>query len=198
MDQEEALKQIKLIRQIMYKAAEHIFFSPWQWIEWGLLITIGCALTIWRPFTIQQNHLLFLWIIIFILGGALETLIWMRAAQIRGIEPFNPFILKIWGVAGCIMMIAIIMSLVFFQLCLFLYIPGLWMLSIGAVLYACVILGGRKRLLIYGTILIVSGIVALSFFVTWSLYVLMVGFGFGALFFGFLQLFMDKKNKTRE
>jgi len=193
MDQEEALKQIKIIRQMMSRATDKFFFSPWQWIEWALLIIIGCVLTIWCPAVMCKMPLLFLWVIIFIVGGSLETLIWMRAAQNRGVEPFNPLIMRIWGMAGCIMFIAIILSLVFIQIHQPFYIPGLWMLSMGVTLYSCVILGGRKRLLIIGTILLVCGLTALSFLVVYSLYVLMAGFGLGGLLYGVWQLYADRK-----
>jgi len=38
MEQQEALEQIKLIRDTMQKASQKFFFSPRQWIEWGFVV----------------------------------------------------------------------------------------------------------------------------------------------------------------
>ena len=47
MEQQEALEQIKLIRETMQKATQKFFFSPWQWIEWGIVVIIGGLITHW-------------------------------------------------------------------------------------------------------------------------------------------------------
>ncbi|MBN2410987.1 hypothetical protein JXQ31_04790 [candidate division KSB1 bacterium] len=194
MDQEEALKQIKQIRQMMTKASERILFSPWQWIEWGILIVVGCIVNI--LFLTGQHQILFLWIAIFILGGALETVIWMKKAQSEGVEPFNPFLMKMWGIAGSIILIGVIFSFVFYQINQVLYIPGLWLIIMGVALYSISILGARMELFFYGIICLVSGILAVSPLLDYSLYILMVSFGFGGIFFGIYMQIREKQIKS--
>ncbi len=196
MDQEEALEQIKQIRQMMTKASERILFSPWQWIEWGILIVVGCIVNI--LFLTRQHQVLFLWIAIFILGGALETVIWMKKAQSEGVEPFNPFLMKMWGIAGSIVMIGVIFSFVFYQINQPLYIPGLWLIIMGVGLYSISILGARIELFFYGTICLVSGILAVSPLLDYSLYILMVSFGFGGIIFGIYMQIREKQIKSKQ
>ncbi len=187
MNQEEALKQIKLIREMVQKASERFLFSPWQWIEWGVLVIVGCLLTYWLQ-SIGSNNIIFLWIAIFIIGGALESYIWMVAARQRGVEPFNTFILRLWGVGCTIMLMAIILTFVFVTLHQSLYIVGLWLMTIGTMWLSFSIMAERKDLLLFGTVQMLGGILAVSFLLKYSLLVGAVFFGIGALAHGIYSL----------
>jgi len=188
MNQEEALKQIKLIREMVQKASERFLFSPWQWIEWGVLVIVGCLITYGLQRIGSDNNIIFLWIAIFIIGGALETYIWMVAARGRGVEPFNPFILKLWGVAFTIMVMAIILTFVFINLHQALYIPGLWLMTMGSVMVNFFIMAERKDMLLFGIVQMIGGILAVSFLLKYSLLVGAVFFGIGALIHGIYSL----------
>jgi len=192
MKQEEAMEQIRLIREMMQKASHRFLFSPWQWIEWGVLIIIGYLATSWLQNHGQSNHIIILWISIFIIGAALESYIWMAAARRRGIEPFNAFILKLWGVAFAIMTMSIILSFIFIDLRQALYIPGLWLMTMGVVMVTFFILAERKDLLLFGATQMVGGILAVSFLLEHSLLVGAVFFGIGALIHGIYSLLKMK------
>ena len=188
MKQEEALEQIRLIREMMQKASQKFLFSPWQWIEWGVLVIVGCLLTHWLQNSGSANNIIFLWIAIFIIGGALESYIWMVAARRRGIEPFNTYILRLWGVAFTIMTMAIILTFVFIDLHQTLYIPGLWLMTMGVVMVSFFIMAERKDLFLFGVTQIVGGVLAVSFLLEHSLLVGAVFFGIGALIHGIYSL----------
>lgn len=188
MNQEEALKQIKLIREMVQKASERFLFSPWQWIEWGALVIVGCLTTYWLQSIGRPDNIIFLWIAIFITGGALETYIWMVAARGRGVEPFNPFILKLWGVAFTTMVLAIIFTFVFINLHLALYLPGLWLVTMGVVMVNFFIMAERKDMLLLGIVQMIGGILAVSFLLKYSLLVGAVFFGVGSMSHGIYSL----------
>ena len=162
MNQKEALNQIKLIREMMQTASQKFLFSPWQWIEWGILVILGCLFTYWLQNHGQPNHIIFLWISIFIAGGTLEVYIWTVTARNRGVEPFNSFILKLWGVAYSIMIMSVILTIVFIDLNQLLYIPGLWLMTIAVVMLSFFFIADRKDLLIFGVVQMIGGILAVS------------------------------------
>jgi len=180
---------------MMSNASERFFFSPWQWIEWGILVIAGCVLNLF--FLTNPNHLLFLWISIFFLGGALEMIIWMRSIQHRGMEPFNPFLLKIWSIAGLFLMIGVIYTLVFFQLAKPEYIPGLWLIVTGLAMYTFTIMGARIVIFIFGTVYVFGGILASSIFINHSIYLLMISFGFGSVLCGIFMFLTQKKTEKQ-
>ncbi len=195
MNNKEALEQIKHIRAMMEKAYEQIIFSPWQWIEWGILVIIGCLATMWLASHQQTSHLLLLWILIFIIGGALETLIWMKTAEKRGIEPFNPFVMKIWGIAGIIMVQAIVLTIVFGHLQMYQLIPGLWMTSFSGLFFILVIMGAKTEILMFAIVLAIGGILSLSILVNYSIILLMISFGVSCIAFGTYSV-LNKRTMT--
>lgn len=188
MKQEEALGQIKLIREMMQKASDRFLFSPWQWIEWGVLISVGYIITLLLQKYGQSGYIFFLWLSIFVIGSVLETYIWMTAARERGIEPFNYFILKLWGVAFTIMAMSIILTFVFISLGHILYIPGLWLMTMGVIMISFFILSDRKNLFVFGIAQMVGGLLAVSFMLKFALLIGAVFFGIGALINGIYLL----------
>lgn len=192
---EEAIEQIRHIRNTMAQASKHFFMSAWQWIEWGVLIILGGLVTLYLVHQNKSEHITYIWIAIFILGGALETIIWYRGAQDRGINPLQPFYLKIWGVLFALMMVAIFYTLIFVQIGLPLYIPGLWMLVFGICIFMMVILGDRNDLILMGSIQVISGILASSLLLDYSIHVGTISFGFGSTVMGLYQLYNDKKQR---
>ena len=195
MEQNEALQQIKYIREMMDKASQRMFFSPWQWIEWGALVM---AAGIWTQHMLnrgQQHYILYLWIIVFIVGSTLETLFWMREAQMRGVEPLNPFLMKVWGIALGIFLIPIVFTPVFINIHLPQYIPGIWMLSIGVAMFAWVLLSIRKEIWIFCELMLISGILSVSLFLDHSLAILTWSFGLGGFLMGIYLMLTQKRNK---
>ncbi len=198
MKQEEALDQIKYIRDLMDKATDRMFFSPWQWIEWGFLGLAGGLITEWLIKTNQYSFILNLWIIIFIIGGTLETFFWFREAKSRGIEPFNPFLMKMWGIAFSIFLFPIIFTTVFIQIDQAIYIPGLWLISTGIAMFSMVIFSVRKILLFFCETMVISGILAVSIFLKYGLEIFTWVFGFGALLIGILLLIVHPKKGAKK
>jgi len=184
MEPDDALKDIKTIRKLMTQAARPIFFSPWQWIEWGIIVLVGCILTYWLGSHITQSNLAFLWIFLIVLGGFLETVIWYRESKAHGVEPINTFSLQLVLVAFLVFFIAIIFSIVFIQLQHLQYIPGAWMLSIGVALWIIAIFSARRDLVPLGIIQILGSLLAVSFLIDYSLLVTALCLGIGPIVWG--------------
>jgi hypothetical protein len=198
MEQQEALEQIKLIRETMQKATQKFFFSPWQWIEWGVVVILGGILTHWLLALGDTSHITTVWISVLIVGGTLEGIVWILDAQRRGIDLFSPFFLKIWGVFGCFLMPGFIMTPVFVQLDLATYLIGFWLIVAGSAMFMLVLLGDRKDILWMGLFLLLSGILSVSIFVEHALHIGVGSFGIGGLLFGIYLLVKEKRHQKSE
>jgi hypothetical protein len=198
MDQQEALDQIKVIRRIMESVSQQMFFSPWQWIEWGVLGILGSLATIYLWHQQQVSEVLFLWIAIFVVGGVAESSIWLKSAQRRGVEPFHPFVKKTWSIAGLIMLLALILSAVFIRAGQLLYLPGLWLLDLGVIVLVIVILISKKEMLLIGGELLAGGVLAVSLLLDDSILVFLVCFGFGSLVMGIYMLIVERKISNKQ
>jgi len=196
MEQKEALEQIKLIRDMMHKASQKFFFSPWQWIEWGIVVLVGGILTHWLIITGDSTHISTVWISVFIIGGTLEGVAWVLDALRRGIDPFSPFVLKIWGALGCLLLPALFFTIVLIQLHLSLYIVGLWLITTGAAMFMIVLLGERKELMLFGVLMLVCGILSATIFIDQALLIGVTSFGFGSLIMGIYVLIKDNKSEV--
>ncbi len=195
MEQQEALLQIKHIREMMQNASHKFFFSPWQWIDWAIVVLVAGGLTQWQLSTGSTAHIPLLWIAAFVVGSTLEGIAWILDAQSRGLDPFNPFLLKIWGVMFCIILPPIIYSIVFIQLNLPYQLVGLWLTSMGAAMYALVLLGERRDLLWFGTLMLIVGILTFSILLEYAVLVGTLSFGLGGLTMGLLLLYKEKHQK---
>lgn len=198
MDQNEALEQIKLIRDTMQKATQKFFFSPWQWIEWGIVVIVGGIITHWLLASGGTAHIPTVWIGVLIIGGTLEGIVWLLDAQRRGIDMFNPFFLKIWGVFACFLAPGFIMTPVFVQLNLSTHLIGFWLIITGAAMFMLVLLGDRKDIIWMGLLLFVSGILSVSIFVDQALHIGVASFGVGGLVFGLYLLLKEKREQKNE
>jgi hypothetical protein len=198
MDQQEALDQIKVIKRIMESVSQQMFFSPWQWIEWGMLGIFGSLATIYLWHQQQVSEVLFLWIAIFVVGGVVESFIWLKSVQHRGIEPFHPFVKKTWSIAGLIMLLALILSAVFIRTGQLLYLPGLWLLDLGVIVLVIVILISKKEMLLIGGELLAGGVLAVSLLLDDSILVFLVCFGIVSLVMGVYMLIVERKNANKQ
>lgn len=198
MEQHEALEQIRLIRDTMNKASQKIFFSPWQWIDWGIVVIIGGLITHWLLAMGEETHIFMVWIAVFIIGGTLEGVVWILDAQRRGIDPFHPFILKIWGVLGCILIPALIFTIPLIQLDHSIYVVGLWLITIGAAMLALVLLGERKELLLFSILMITAGVLSVSILVDIALHIGILSFGVGGFLMGLYMRFKEKRQSKKE
>lgn len=193
---EQAMQQIQHIRNTMAQVSRRFFMSAWQWIEWGILVMIGGVITL---YLVQQNkseHITYIWIAVFILGGALETIIWYKGARDRGINPLQPFYMKIWGVLFAMLTVAIFYTLIFVEIGLPLYIPGLWLLIFGICVFIMVILGERNDLVLMSSVQVISGILASSILLDYAIHVGTIAFGVGSTVMGLYQLYTEKKHRS--
>ena len=195
MKQSKAEQQLKYIHEIMNKATHDFFFSPWQWIEWGLLVIAGCLATIF--IRLEATNLIILWLLIFVVGGALETWIWLGSAQKKDLNLSSPFYQKMWGVLGLFIIAGVILSIVFLQVKLPLYIPGLWLLLFGSCLFTLVLFGSRKDLNLFAITSYVAGALCLTLLVNYSLYFLLIFFGVNSTLVGTFQLIKAKKKRGK-
>jgi hypothetical protein len=195
MEQQEALEQIKLIREMMHKASQKFFFSPWQWIEWGVVVLIGGFLSHLLIGRGDTTHISTVWISVFIVGATLEGVAWILDAQRRGVDPFSPFVLKIWGALGCILLPGIFFTIILVQLHLSIYIVGLWLITTGSAMFMIVLLGERKELFLFGLVMLVCGIASASIFIDQALHIGVFSFGLGSLIMGVYVLIKEKKQK---
>ena len=198
MEQQEAIDQIQLIRDMMHKASQKFFFSPWQWVEWGVVVIIGGALTHWRLAIGDTVHISTVWIGVLIVGGTLEGVAWILDGQRRGLDPFSPFMLQIWGVLSCLLIPSTIFTVVLAQLGLPLYIVGTWLTTIGAAMFMLVLLGERKELVLFGLLMLVCGILSVSIFIKEALHIGVLSFGVGGLFMGIYMLMKEKRHEKNE
>lgn len=197
MEQQEALEQIKLIRETMQKATQKFFFSPWQWIEWGIVVILGGVITHWLLAVGDTTHITTVWVSVLIIGSILEGVAWILDAQRRGIDLFSPFVLKIWGVFGCFLAPGFIMTPIFVQLDLANHLIGFWLMITGSAMFMLVLLGDRKDILWMGLLLLVSGILSVSIFVEHALHIGVASFGVGGLLFGIYLLFKEKRDQKK-
>ena len=193
MKQQEAEQQIKYIHDMMHNATHNFFFSPWQWIEWGLLVILGCVTTLFL--NVSSTNLLILWLSIFLVGGALESWIWIGSAHKKGIDLLSQFYLRMWGVLGLFLVVGIILSIVFYQVNLPVFIPGTWLLLLGSCLFTLVLFGSRKDFNLFATTSYIAGILSLTFFVEYSLYLLLIFFGVNSTIVGVYQLIKAHKER---
>ena len=177
----------------MHNATHNFFFSPWQWIEWGLLVIIGCVTTLFL--NLNATNLLILWLSIFLVGGALETWIWLVSAHKKSIDPLSEFYRKMWGVLGLFLAVGIILSIVFYQVNLPLFIPGTCLLLLGSCLFTLVLFGSRKDLNLFAITSYIAGVLSLTFFVEHSLYFLLIFFGVNSTIVGLYQLIKAQKER---
>ncbi len=198
MEQQEAIEQIKLIREMMQRASHRFFFSPWQWIEWGVVVLIAGLTTQWMLATNNTENIFMLWTAAFIVGGTLEGVAWVLDAQRRGLDPLNPFYLKIWGVFFCLMLPAVVFTIVLVQVHLPLYIVGLWLTTIAAAMFVVVLMGERKELMLVGALMLSGGIFSVSILLEQAVLVGTVCFGGGGLLTGIYLYFRDKQNLSEE
>lgn len=192
MEQQEALEHIKLIRETMQKATHQFFFSPWQWIEWGVVVIIGGLVTIWMQATNNTEHVLMVWLTALIVGSTLEGVAWVLDVQHRGYDPLSPIYLKIWGIFFCLLIPATVFSIVLVQVRMPLYIVGLWLVTVAAAMFALVLFGERKELMYFGALMLIGGILSVSLFVEQALWIGVICFGGGSLISGIFLLIQDK------
>ncbi len=186
MEPDDALKDIKTIRKLMTQAARPIFFSPWQWVEWGIIVLVGCMFTYWLGDYFTQTNLAFFWIFLIVLGGFLEAAIWYKESIAHGVEPINTFSIQLLLVASLLFFVAIIFSIVFIQIEHLQYIPGAWMLCTGVALWIIAIFSARKDLVPLGIIQILGSLLAVSFFIDYSLLVTAICLGLGFIAWGLI------------
>ena len=199
MEQQEALEQIKLIHETIQKATLHFFFSPWQWIEWGVVVIVGGLATIWMQATDNTEHILMVWLAVFIVGSTLEGVAWVLDVQHRGYDPLSPIYLKIWGIFFCLLLPAAVFTVVLAQLHVPLYIVGLWLVTVSAAMFMLVFFGERRELMYFGIMMLVGGILAVSILIDQAVWVGIVCFGGGSLLTGLYLLIKDiKKYHSKE
>jgi len=193
MEQQEALEQIKLIRETMQKATHQFLFSPWQWIEWGVVVIIGGLTTLWMQATNNTEYILMVWLAVLIVGSTLEGVAWLLAVQHRGYDPLSPIYLKIWGIFFCLLLPATVFSIVLAQLHLPLYIVGLWIVTVAAAMFILVLFGERKELMYFGALMLIGGILSVSIFIDQAIWLGVICFGGGSLATGIYLLIQDNK-----
>lgn len=186
MDQKEALERIRYIKETMARATHSFFFSPWQWIEWGLLVVAGCLVTL--VMSLSSVQLITLWISIFVVGAILESWIWLNAASQKGIEPSDPFYLKLMGVMGLFLLLGMIMTFVLVKAGGPLFVPGIWLLITGSCMFTLTFFGARSDFLFIGTANYLGGILAVTLLVHYSVHILLFAFGVLGILQGFFQL----------
>ena len=198
MDQQEAFEQIKLIRETMQQATRRFFFSPWQWIEWGIVVIIAGLTTQWMIAANKSEHIVLLWVAAFIIGSVLEGVAWVLEAQHRGYDPFSPIYLKMWGIFLCMMLPGVIFTIVLVQINLPLYLVGLWLITIASVMFVLVILGERRELMLFGMFMLIGGLLSLSLLLQQAMLVGVACFGMGGLLMGVYLLIKDKTIKKED
>ena len=198
MQEQQAIEQIRIIRETMQRASRQFFTSPWQFIEWGILIFLGCLATLIMQANNATEHLAMLWIGIFIIGGALESISWLQEASKKGVDPLTPYFMKIWWVFLSLIAFGVIFTLVFYQLGQPLYIVGLWHCLMGVAVYNLVLLGDHREFIWFGTLQWVAGLLALTVLYEHAVWVAMFGFGISCTLMGIYFLIKEKRRPEKE
>jgi len=87
---------------------------------------------------------------------------------------------------------SIVLTFVFIDLNQILYIPGLWLMTMGTIFLSFFLLADRKDLLVIGAFQMVGGILAVSILLSFALYMLFIFFGIGSLTMGIYMLIKSK------
>ncbi len=187
MKPEEAMEELRVIRQIMSKNISPLIISGWEVVSWGLMILIGGLITHYYstpgdPLSLSPR-LGILWIFLLLTASILETFFYVRTAHKEGLPLLSPIIVRFYLGFSALIIAGSAFHLIFHQQGLFLHIPGSWMLIAGAG-YIYVGLFVIMEFWILGLITMVGGLLALGPFLDYSFLVTALFAGAGWILWG--------------
>jgi hypothetical protein len=195
MDEAQAERDIKLIRQIMERSAHYMNFSGVSGIVAGMLALAGCWATYWIAYNVPEKRqdplYLTTWIAILILAICQDFVLGQRKARKRGEAFFTPATAQVIRAVVPGVFIAFVLSLQALRLGQLDIIPAIWALGYGAAVFAAGLFTVRE-VRVFGILQMATGAVGLFFFSQSenSLYLLAVSFGLYHILYG---LWMTRK-----
>ena len=187
MKPEEAMEDLRVIRQIMSKNISPLAFSGWEVVSWGVMILIGGLITHYYstpgdPLSLSPG-IAVLWIVLLITASILETFFYVRKAIRDHLPLVSPIIIHFYLGFAAIIVAGGAFHLIFHKLGLFLHIPGSWMLIAGAgYIYSGLFV--IMEFWVLGIITMVGGILAVGPFLDYSFLVTALFAGVGWILWG--------------
>ncbi len=170
-----------------YKAAsKKIYGSPWQLVIWGLCSHLGTVLTQILLQNYDPVYIFSLWLGIFFLGTMHDAM----AANRYGGYPqpvkngLKTHVLRLWLMQNLLIVTGLVVTIIFVYIAVYDYIPGIWLIFISLILFLHIIFAQRMELIPFAALLLLGGIVSLTFLVPFSLNVFSLCFGIGGMVFG--------------
>ncbi|MBN1574259.1 MAG: hypothetical protein JW984_13760 [Deltaproteobacteria bacterium] len=188
-----ALEEIRYIREVM-EGTKDFFISGWSGIAWGVAIIIGVMLTeriISHPPDLGVSKTLWvLWIIVFTFASGVETFYFFKGAKDTGRIIISTVTVRIFATETVMSVQGLILTLLLIHIGFPSYIPGAWLLILGAMMFVAGLFfpGG---IWVFGGLTFVASIIA---FIMPEMGLVCLGFG-GAvsLFWGLAYLTKRRK-----
>ena len=99
MKPEQAIEDLKIIRQVMSRTLPSMVMSGWQGISWGVVSLLGGTLThhycVAGTTSFTSPGISLLWILLLIVGGTAETFFYIRKARRNRISLLSPVVKNI-------------------------------------------------------------------------------------------------------
>lgn len=188
-----ALEDIRYIREILL-GSKDFFISGWSGIAWGIALIVGVIFTNWvisHPPELGVSKTLWVaWIILFTLVSSVEAYYYYKGARDTGRSILSTISARIIAVDLVICVQGLTLTLLFFHLGIPGYIPGVWLLSTGGLIFVAGVFfpGG---IWIFGGLTFVASIIA---FIMPEMGLYCIGFaGAVSLFWGIVYLVVRRK-----
>ncbi len=133
-DVEKAISDIKYIKGVM-NASKDFFMSGWPGVAWGIAILLGTILTaqITRhpPKWDLSGTIWSLWIILGAMASGVEMFYFFKGTREAGKPILSALPIKIVLAEVLMTVEGLILTMLFIQTKMTIYIPGAWLLSMG-------------------------------------------------------------------
>jgi hypothetical protein len=161
--------------------------SGWQGISWGVVSLLGGTLThhycVAGTTSFTSPGISLLWILLLIVGGTAETFFYIRKARRNRIPLLSPVVKNVMIGFTAFIVLGGIFHWIFQHLGRFHYIPGSWMLILGA---GSIFIGlfSIMEIWVLGLVLMSGGVLAVGPFLGASYLMLALFGGIGSILWG--------------
>lgn len=136
-DVEKAISDIKYIKGVM-NASKDFFMSGWPGVAWGIAILLGTILTALilkhPPKWDLSGTIWSLWIILGAMASGVEMFYFFKGTREAGKPILSALPIKIILAEVLMTVEGLILTMLFIQTKMTIYIPGAWLLSMGTAL----------------------------------------------------------------
>lgn len=194
MNREELIDNIKYIKDVISSSTHYTNISGTASIISGVVATLGCFISSWilsgwqlSEKTIQQynSETILVWTIVFIISLLSNLIFIIRKAKECGQPTWSRLVrVTIYALSPPIFLGACLTVFFFFEDKI-LWIPGFWMISYGLGIWSAGLFSIPEPRF-FGALFIITGLVTLFFFTTYSLVALAISFGGYHILYGWI------------